>query len=93
MKHRDEIVDVFCGISDPDRMEQFLGEVLTEAERHDLGLRWKLMRMLKDGVSQREVAAKLGVSLCKITRGSRVLKRRGSVCRTLIDKMGNEASA
>jgi TrpR family trp operon transcriptional repressor len=86
MKHRDDIVDVFCRISDPTEMERFLGEILTEAERHDLALRWKLMEMIEDGMSQREVAATLGISLCKITRGSRVLKKRGSVCRTLIKK-------
>jgi TrpR family trp operon transcriptional repressor len=84
MKRRDEIVDVFCGIEDPARMDRFLGEILTDAERHDLALRWELMKMLESGMSQREVAAKLGISLCKITRGSRVLKKRGSVCRTLI---------
>lgn len=93
MKRCDEIVDVFCGISDPAEMEKFLGEILTEAERRDLGLRWRLMKMLNDGMAQREVASKLGISLCKITRGSRVLKSRGSVCRTLIDEMEKETSA
>ncbi len=90
MKQRDKIVDVFCGITEPSRMEQFLGEILTEAERHDLALRWKLMEMLESGMSQRDVAASLGISLCKITRGSRVLKKRGSVCRTLIDQNNKE---
>jgi TrpR family trp operon transcriptional repressor len=90
MKHRDKIVDVFCRITDPARMDRFLGEILTEAERHDLALRWNLMEMLESGMSQREVAAKLGISLCKITRGSRVLKKRGSVCRNLIKKRNEE---
>ena len=86
MKDRDKIVDVFCRISDPVEMNRFLGEILTEAERHDLSLRWKLMEMIEGGMSQREVAAKLGISLCKITRGSRVLKKHGSACRALIKK-------
>jgi len=90
MKHRDKIVDVISRISDPVRMDRFLGEILTEAERHDLALRWKLMEMLESGMSQREVAAKLGISLCKITRGSRVLKKRGSVCRNLINQNSEE---
>ena len=71
-------------------MDRFLGEILTDAERHDLALRWKLMEMLENGMSQREVAARLGISLCKITRGSRVLKKRGSVCRTLIKSKNEE---
>ncbi|MBL7077198.1 MAG: transcriptional regulator [Kiritimatiellae bacterium] len=90
MKHRDQIVDVFSRITDPVQMDRFLGEILTEAERHDLALRWKLMEMLESGMSQREVAAKLGISLCKITRGSRVLKKRSSVCRTLIKTKNEE---
>jgi TrpR family trp operon transcriptional repressor len=90
MKHRDKIVDVFCQISDPAEMERFLGEILTEAERHDLASRWKLMEMIEEGMSQREIAARLGISLCKITRGSRVLKKRRSVCRTLIKKINEE---
>ncbi len=90
MEHHDKIVDVFCRVTDPAEMDRFLGEILTEAERHDLALRWKLMEMLESGMPQREVAAKLGISLCKITRGSRVLKKRGSVCRHLIDR-SNEA--
>ncbi|MDP6630957.1 MAG: Trp family transcriptional regulator [Kiritimatiellia bacterium] len=90
MKHRDKIVDVFCQVTDPVEMDRFLGEILTEAERHDLALRWKLMEMIEDGMSQREVAAALGISLCKITRGSRVLKKRGSVCRNLIKQHSHE---
>ncbi|HPS82103.1 MAG TPA: DUF6020 family protein, partial [Candidatus Limiplasma sp.] len=42
--------------------------LLTPAERETIGLRWRLVRMLAEGMSQRAVAAALGVSLCKITR-------------------------
>lgn len=81
-----EIVRVLCGIREPRVMRRFLEEVLTENERHDLALRWDLMKMLHKGVSQRDVSNRLGVSLCKITRGSRVLKRPQSVCRKLLDQ-------
>lgn len=90
MNCADRITDVFCKITDPEEMDRFLGEILTEAERHDLALRWQLMEMLESGMSQREVASKLGISLCKITRGSRVLKQRDSVCRSLIKNKERE---
>ncbi|NQU41123.1 MAG: transcriptional regulator [Lentisphaerae bacterium] len=93
MIRHDEIVDALSRISDPTQMSRFLSEVLTDAERRDLGLRWKLMQLLHGGVPQREVAAQLGISLCKITRGSRVLKRRGSVCRSVIEGMKREGQA
>lgn len=71
-------------------MQRFLNEILTPAERRDLALRWRLMKLLHAGVPQRKVAARLGVSLCKITRGSRVLRRPGSVSRRLLDSMSKE---
>jgi TrpR family trp operon transcriptional repressor len=86
-----DIVDVFCRLGDRRRMKRLLEEIMTDAERRDLALRWRLMQMLHAGVAQRDVAARLGISLCKITRGSRVLKDRHSVCRRLLDEMGNES--
>jgi TrpR family trp operon transcriptional repressor len=65
-------------------MARLLREVLTSAERRDLALRWELMRRLVAGESQRRIAQELGISLCKITRGSRVIRTRGSVCRRLL---------
>ena len=36
------------------------------------------MKELHDGKSQREIAHDLGISLCKITRGSKILKQTDS---------------
>ena len=44
------------------------------------------MRLLHGGMSQRTIAAKLRVSLCKITRGAKVLRDPRSLCRTILDK-------
>lgn len=66
-------------VTDPRELEKFLSELLTPTELHDLVLRWKLLELLEQGVSQRKVAAKLGISLCKITRGAKILKRQDSV--------------
>jgi len=75
----DDICLALCGIDDIDQMRRFLEEILTPAERKDLALRWELMRLLADGVPQRQIAKELGVSLCKITRGARILKQADSV--------------
>jgi TrpR family trp operon transcriptional repressor len=75
----DDICSVLCDIQEPDQMRRFLEEILTPAEREDLSLRWKLMQMLTEGISQRQIAEKLGVSLCKITRGAKILKQSNSV--------------
>ena len=72
--------------SKPCRMEKLLSEILTPRERCDLALRWKLLQRLVEGVSHRHIAKELGISPCKITRGSRILKDPDSVCRTVLTK-------
>ena len=65
-------------------LEPLLAELLTPGELRDIGLRLRLLRLLCDGVSQRKITAALGISLCKITRGSRILKNPGSVVKKLL---------
>lgn len=74
-----DICSVLCSVSDPEQMQGFLTEILTPAERRNLALRWELMRRLKKGVPQRQIAAELGISLCKITRGAKILKQDHSI--------------
>ncbi len=74
-----DICAVLCGISDSGQMQAFLSEMLTPSERRDLALRWELMRRLKKGVPQRQIATELGISLCKITRGAKILKQEYSI--------------
>jgi len=72
-------------LEDTGEMIGFLREMLTEAELRNMVLRWRLMIMLREGHSQRSIASRLGISLCKITRGSRILKKGGSVTSRLLD--------
>jgi TrpR family trp operon transcriptional repressor len=65
-------------------MTKFLGEIFTSHELRDLALRWQLMTMLHQGMAQRRIAAELGISLCKITRGARVMKNSRSMTRRLM---------
>jgi TrpR family trp operon transcriptional repressor len=66
-------------ISDLKEMETFLEELLTRGELCDVTLRWRLLELLSQGVSQRKIAEDLQISLCKITRGSRILKNKNAV--------------
>lgn len=80
-----EIIGIFAGITDADDMEAMFEELFTEAERRDLASRWGLMKDLKKGLSQRKIAKKRHISLCKITRGSKILKNPDSISSRLID--------
>lgn len=80
----DDLAGALVRIRDRRTMGRFLAEMLTAAERRTLALRWELMRRLRAGHPQRGIARDLGVSLCKITRGSRVLRNPASVSRRLL---------
>jgi TrpR family trp operon transcriptional repressor len=80
------VAELFAGVSDPQTMRRLLDEILTPAELRDLALRWELMKRLHAGVAQRRIAAELGISLCKITRGSRILKQPQGVLREKLAK-------
>ena len=75
----------FTQVNDTEAMMQFIDEIFTPAERHNIALRWRLMQMLREGVSQRLIAEELGISLCKITRGSKILKSSGSITSKLLN--------
>ncbi|MHC5082427.1 MAG: Trp family transcriptional regulator [Planctomycetota bacterium] len=81
----EQICTILCQMEDPQQMGAFLEEILTPAERKDLSLRWELMRMLKQGVPQRQIASQLGISLCKITRGAKILKQEESISKQYLD--------
>lgn len=87
MEDLKRLAEVFAGMEDPERMAAFFAEIFTPAEIDDLVLRWRLLEMLYSGRSQREIASELGISLCKITRGSRVLRSGGSVTESILKNM------
>lgn len=73
----EEVADVLSSFTSSDEIQLFLRELLTPGEVHDITLRWKLLKLLADRVTQRKIAEDLGISLCKITRGSKILKQNG----------------
>lgn len=68
------LAEIVAKINDKKLAEAFLRDVLTPAERDEIESRLRLVKMLLKGIPQREIAKKMGISLCKITRGSRELK-------------------
>ena len=80
----EEFSTALAALQNPEDIRMVLQEILTPGERHDIGLRWRLLQMLQAGIPQRAIAKTLGVSLCKITRGSRELRKRKSVIREIL---------
>ena len=71
-----DIARLFARSGDARLIEAFLRQILTGDELKAVGSRWQLVRMLRAGRSQRDISRSLGLSLCKITRGSRELKKK-----------------
>ena len=64
----------------------FLLELLTKSEIETLSKRWRILNMLVEGKTQREIAQELKVSLCKVTRGAKILKNKKSVIKKYLIK-------
>ena len=73
-----ELAVTLSKVKDSALIEDFLRCLLTPGEIADVAGRWALVKALRENKSQREIAKDLGVSLCKITRGSRELKKPNS---------------
>ena len=61
-KDRNELVDFFKGI-------------LTPKELEEIPVRLQIIKMLKAGVPQHEIARKLGVGIATVTRGSKEVQK------------------
>jgi len=81
-----EIADSLAAIGDAALIRRFLESLLTPREREEIAGRWELVKLRERGESQRHVAKRLGMSLCKITRGSRELKKRDSAFKAVLDE-------
>lgn len=80
----EDLIKIFARTTDEKLMLKLFEELFTPSEQKDLALRWDLMKDLYRGIPQREIAANHGISLCKITRGSKILKQKGSYCRKVL---------
>jgi TrpR family trp operon transcriptional repressor len=86
MDRIDEIALVLANTHDAEQIAEFLRSILTESEVKEVSSRWELVKLLNEGMSQRKISEKLGLSLCKITRGSKELKKDPSFFKQMVDK-------
>ncbi|MBU1170616.1 MAG: trp operon repressor [Proteobacteria bacterium] len=79
-----ELIGIFTAIDKEQDMARLFEEIFTGRELSDLSLRWQLLKELHQGNTQRDIAARHKISLCKITRGSRLLKNGNSIIKRLL---------
>ncbi len=69
------LIKHFSEIRDKKEMENFLAGLFTFAEIDEFVRRIEIVKMLKEGVSQHEIAEKLGVGVATVTRGSKEIQK------------------
>ena len=72
--HLKDLLKAFSSVKDPELMESFLHNILTPGEFDEIVMRLQIFKLLHQGLPQREVSKKLGVSIGTISRGSRELQ-------------------
>ena len=74
MNGQDELIEAFLLMKSKDQMLNFMKGILTPKELEELSQRLKIVKLLKKGVPQHEIAERLVAGVATITRGSRELK-------------------
>lgn len=82
----EDMLSVITSIGDKEVLRSLFDDLFTDAEISDFVLRWLLMDDLKKGRSQRDIAKSRNISLCKITRGSKMLKKKDGFMRALLSE-------
>ena len=69
-----DLYELFASVKGEQEAKMLLEDLLTPQELASLSERWQLIQELHKGTAQRDIAKKLGISISKITRGSRMLQ-------------------
>ncbi|PIY79977.1 MAG: transcriptional regulator [Candidatus Pacebacteria bacterium CG_4_10_14_0_8_um_filter_42_14] len=74
-KYLNQLADTFLTFESRKEIIDFLKGILTPQELDEIPLRLEIVRLLKEGVTQRKIADDLGVGIATVTRGSRELRK------------------
>ena len=85
------LLNALCSIQDPLEMRRVLSDLLTRSEIAALQKRWAILCLLREGMPQREIARRIGGSLCNVTRGARLLRDKSCASATLMDRLEKDA--
>jgi TrpR family trp operon transcriptional repressor len=85
--HAARLAEIFSHVQTKAELEDLITDLFTPAERKDLWERWCIVDLLFKGIAQRDIRDQLGVSISKVTRGSRELQFGTGAFRRLWEKL------
>ena len=68
------VAQLLGSAKDAATLRNLLTDLLTPQEAEALAERIQILKLLNSGITQREAAAKLGISVTTVNRGSRVIQ-------------------
>ena len=87
----EEIAKLITNLKNEEEICKFFAEIFTPAEIKTLSKRWRILKALSQNETQREIAKQYNVSLCKVTRGAKILKDKDAITTKFLAKdMKNE---
>lgn len=79
MKHgnakMDDLLEALLAIKDKRSLRDFLDGILTPKELLEIPRRLQVVKMLKKGIPQHQIAKELGIGIATVTRGSKELQK------------------
>lgn len=76
---KEKLTHILFKIDDKKELSKLLSDILTSSEIDEIAQRIKICELLQDGMTQRNIAKKLGISITTVTRGSKVMQEKKSV--------------
>ena len=74
-EHLQELFNLLPMIKTPEQAEKVLRDFLTPHELEQVAERWQIVKRLAEGMPQRKIRDQLGISIEKVTRGSKQLQK------------------
>lgn len=72
IRYRKEFIRAVAGCSDEKELTRLFNALLTPAELKEIPTRLEIVRRLRRGDPQREIADALGVGVATVTRGAKI---------------------
>lgn len=85
--HYKEILRLFLTLETEKEVQRLLEDILTPQELRSIVERWRIVKSLSDGKSQREVQKELGCGIMTVTRGAQVLKNGSGGFRLALERV------
>ncbi len=82
-----DLYRLFRSIETEQEAKMLLQDILTPQELDSVAERWQEIQLLAKVMPQRKIAKKLGISMSKITRGSRMLQQGTGGFRHFLKKL------